>query len=363
MPIEHAIWKIADDPKQLAECELENENELEDLISKDIKILNDQWLLIGRQVHTAYNKNIDLLALDSSGSLIVIELKKNKTPREVVTQTIDYATWVKNLDASTIAEIFEQFNEKYRSNPVSLDQYFNDQFNLRLEEDDLNSSHQMVIVAAELDSSTERIVNYLNDFNIPLNILFFRVFRDGEDRYLSRTWLIDPAETRKHATTPVSTEPWNGEFYVSFGHDLGRSWEDAIKYGFISAGGGRWYSRTLNQLQTGDRVWVNIPHTGYVGIGKVKVPAMKIDEFKINTEQGEIPFLEAEINGSYHAELVDDEDKAEYVVPVDWLRKVPIPDAKSEIGFFGNQNTVCKPTTAKWNHTIERLKTLFQYDE
>ena len=35
--------------------------------------------------------------------------------------------------------------------------------------------------------------------------------------------------------------------------------EDAVKYGFVSAGGGRWYSQTLRGLPVGARVFVNIP--------------------------------------------------------------------------------------------------------
>lgn len=30
-----------------------------------------------------------------------------------------------------------------------------------------------------------------------------------------------------------------------------------------------------------------------------------------------------------------------------------------EVGFFGNQNTVARPKTHKWNHTIEQLKQRF----
>ncbi len=89
MPVEHAIWKVTETPKRLAESALDSEQMLEDLIFKDIGILNDEWLLIGRQVATAYNKVIDLLAIDVSGSLIIIELKRNKTPPEVVAQAID----------------------------------------------------------------------------------------------------------------------------------------------------------------------------------------------------------------------------------------------------------------------------------
>lgn len=123
MPIEHAIWKMGETPDRLEESSLANEQELEDLICQDISVLNDQWLLMGRQIQTAYNKRIDLLAIDASGSLIVVELKRNRTPREVVAQAIDYATWVKNLDASDIANIFETFNKTYMSESMSLDQH------------------------------------------------------------------------------------------------------------------------------------------------------------------------------------------------------------------------------------------------
>lgn len=30
------------------------------------------------------------------------------------------------------------------------------------------------------------------------------------------------------------------------------------------------------------------------------------------------------------------------------------------MGLFGNQNTVCKPTTPKWSHIIERLKQVWE---
>lgn len=362
MPIEQVIWKFGDTPQRLTEGTLDSERMLEELICKNINILNDQWLLIGQQVLTAYNSTVDLLAIDASGSLIIIELKRNKTPREVVAQAIDYASWVESIDSTKVADIFEKFSDAYLSSKKSLDQAFVERFGFPLAEDDLNSSHQIVIVASELDSSSERIVKYLSNWGILINIIFFQVFKDGENLYMSRAWFIDPAETQVQATGPRSTEPWNGEYYVSFGQNMGREWEDARKYGFISAGGGRWYSRTLNQLDKGDRVWVNIPRVGYVGVGIVESPVVRIDEFNVETDKGALPLLEAHINADYHRQWVDDEDKAEYVVRVKWLKTVPVKKAVSELGFFGNQNTVCKPTTPKWNHTVERLKAAFQID-
>ena len=272
-------------------------------------------MLIGRQVLTSFNKIIDLLAIDGTGSLIVIELKRDKTPREVIAQTLDYASWVKGLDGAATSEMYRKFVDRFQLKTGTLDKVFHEKsLGYPLDEENLNSSHQMVIVASELDSSTERIVNYLNEYNIPINVFFFKVFRDGETRYLSRAWFIDPVETQEHATAPKNSVPWNGEFYVSFGDGESRSWEDACRYGFICGGGKPWYSRTLFQLQTGDRVWVNIPKTGYVGVGVVETPAVKVDLFKVATERGEIPLLEAPINAGYHKEYVDDEDRAEYLV-------------------------------------------------
>ena len=64
--------------------------------------------------------------------------------------------------------------------------------------------------------------------------------------------------------------------------------------------------------------------------------------------------------GNYHRESIGDPKKSEYFVPVKWIKTLPINDAVQEIGLFGNQNTVCKPTKPKWRHTIERLKDRFK---
>ena len=58
--------------------------------------------------------------------------------------------------------------------------------------------------------------------------------------------------------------------------------------------------------------------------------------------------------------LEDDPDPWDYVVPVRWLHTVPLERAVHRTGMFGNQNTVCQPTTPKWRHTVERLKAHFK---
>jgi RecB family endonuclease NucS len=66
------------------------EDRLEEVLMQDMSILDPQLFLIGRQVLTGFGKKIDLLAMDADGKLIIIELKWDKTPREVVAQLLDY---------------------------------------------------------------------------------------------------------------------------------------------------------------------------------------------------------------------------------------------------------------------------------
>ena len=96
MSINQSLWKISDSIEEIKETKLNSELELENILQTNIEILNDNWLVIGRQVLTVFNKYIDLLAIDINGSIIILELKKDKTPRDVVAQSIDYASWIKN---------------------------------------------------------------------------------------------------------------------------------------------------------------------------------------------------------------------------------------------------------------------------
>lgn len=65
MAIEQGIWKIGDKPTKLKPVILASEEQIVAYIS----ILNSNWLLIGRQVRTDFDKYIDLLGLVWLGRL------------------------------------------------------------------------------------------------------------------------------------------------------------------------------------------------------------------------------------------------------------------------------------------------------
>jgi hypothetical protein len=89
--------------------------------------------------------------MDGEANLVIIELKRDRTAREVVAQTLDYASWVKSLSYQEIDAIAHDFLGK------DLKEAFAVRFGFPIPET-VNSSHSMVILASELDDTSERIV-------------------------------------------------------------------------------------------------------------------------------------------------------------------------------------------------------------
>lgn len=330
------------------------ERQLEDYIEADPMLLGQRLLLIGRQVPTSHGGWIDLLAVDADGTVHVIELKRDRTPRDVVAQTLDYGSYIAGLDRASVVGIFESYKPD-----STFDEAFVEFFGSNSPED-LNASQVFTIVAAAVDGATERIVRFLNEsFEVPINVVFFQHFRDGGAGYLARTWLVDheiDRSSKKTTGAQRTREPWNGrDWYVSFGEESGsRSWEDAQKYGFVSAGGGEWYSRSLKNLPLGARVFVCIPKSGYVGVGRVTGVATQFREAEFIVDGVKREVSELDLQGTYAHDPAGDSTKtAEYVVPVEWEATVPASQAIWKTGMFANQNSACRLSKQFTIDTVE----------
>ena len=211
MSVQHAIWEVGAQPRPLRQGTLPSEAILEQMIVSSPEILSPDWMLIGRQEVTTGGGRIDLLAVAPDASLVLIEIKRDRTPRDVVAQALDYGCWVEKLGHDEIAAIYARF-----APGRSFSHDFRDRFHRDLDEADLNQAHQLVIVAGALDPASERIVAYLNERGISINVLCFQVFEGDDGQLLSRAWLLDPVGTQSSAVAPRNakepTENWNGEY-------------------------------------------------------------------------------------------------------------------------------------------------------
>ena len=147
MPIHTALWKVGTQPESLTESTLASEKLLEDMIIANPRLLSDEWMIIGSQEDTGFGGRIDLLAIAPDGTLVLIEIKRDRTPREVVAQALDYASWVQTLLPEDIAAIYKRFAPE-----KNLYADFQMRFGQNLDEDTLNQNHQIIIVAGSFES-------------------------------------------------------------------------------------------------------------------------------------------------------------------------------------------------------------------
>lgn len=363
MAIEMGLWRANGDKlSRITPTSIGLESQLETYIESDPTMLGETLLIIGRQIPTAFGGFIDLLALDETASVHVIELKRDKTPRDVTAQALDYGSWVSTLSRSDIQGIFEQYQPG-----TALEAAFAERFNETLPEE-VNAAQTFTIVAASVDAATERIVRFLNEgFGVPINVFFFRHFIDNGASYLARTWLVEHegkasavgiSPTRKSKTR----EPWNGtDWYVSFGEESGtRLWADGRKYGFVSGGGGEWFSRTLKNLPIGARVFTCIPKSGYVGVGTVTGEATRFDQATVDVDGVSTALTALPLVGTYRHDGDEGDEAAEWVVPVEWVKTVPREQAFWKNGMFANQNTAAK---LRQQFTIEQVSGAFGLED
>lgn len=362
MALETGFWRLDGDsrPTRIVPTPMDLEARLEAILEADMSVISEprKWIVIGRQVPTDHAGRIDLLAMDEAGTVIILELKRDRTDREVVSQVLDYASWVQELDYGALASVFGRYGQKNGST-VPLETAFSDHFGVVIPEE-VNASHEMVIVASALHPESERVVRYLQkNYGVPVNAVFFSFFRDGESEYLSRSWLVEPSGSDD--TVEAKPQRWNGEYYASFGYPRDVV-EAGMKYGFMIAGGGDWYAKSMDLLNPGDRVWVHLGSgKGFGGVARVIAPRQAVDDFMVERDGAQVPVREVVESDLYT--LASDPEKAEYAVRLEWLHKVPYNKGVWEKGFFANQNTVARPTSAMWQYTVERLRTLWQIND
>jgi len=333
MSLSMDLWQIQNEELvPMDRVSLDLEKRLEVWIEKDISLLGLDALVIGRQVHTSYGGYIDLLAINSDGELIIIELKRNKTPRDIVAQCLDYGTWVYNLLYDDIVNIYE--TEKTSNFEKDFVEYFENPL-----PDKINNSYQIVIVAESLDDSTERIVEHLNDVHkVNINAIFFNIFQRNGNEYIGRSWLKDPIDAEEKSFSGKKSK-WTGFYFVNSGitDENARNWELNKKYNFISAGGGLRWINAIKKLKKNDRIFALIKGKGYVGYGIVQEEAVLVKNYYVDGKR-----MIDDLPENHPWKKEKEPTKDEWIVKVKWIKVFNESDAKWFKGAFANQNVVCK---------------------
>lgn len=357
MPVKFGLWRVdGAEVRQVSPGVIASEERLEDIIEVRIEILGlGSLFVIGRQVITDFGKRIDLLAVDGQGDLYVVELKKDRTPRDVVAQSLEYGFWTQRLSLEAVRELYAKHHQG-----DDFDSAFTSHFEADLPEA-INTAHHLIVVATGMDVSTEQIVDYVRGYGVPVSVLFFEYLQEGDRSYLARSWLTDPEVDVSSGSSGKKQASWNGvDFFVAVGENQHRNWDDMRRYGFVSAGHGDKYRKAMDNLLEGARVWAAIPGTGYVGVGEVVASAVAVNDFEVVVDGVPTPILAAPLKAANMGEDADDPEQSEYLVRVRWLDTRSRERALWEKGMFANQNVVAK---LRQPFTLQRLSEFFGTSE
>lgn len=184
--------------------EMETENLLENIFTKNPDMLENGLDLVGRQVNTQ-NGPLDLLGVDSEGRLVVFELKRGTLNRNAVAQVIDYASQLNAMDLDSLSQHIAE-----RSGNLGIQKIddFKEWYDNNYPSDDLDSlmPPRIVLVGLGVDETTERMVNYLAKLGQKVSLLTFQGFKQGSGTLLARHMEVDASPGPLPPEGPVSRE-------------------------------------------------------------------------------------------------------------------------------------------------------------
>jgi len=197
------------------------EARIEEFLRKDIGRIFDEedetLLIVGQQVVNARNARNDLVALDGSGSLVLIEIKRDSSdmvarPEALEFQAVRYAASLATIQSvdDLVERIFARYINKWRSE-FELGELTPEERGKRIvnkflqqnaAEKSFNQHQRIILVASAFDGQTLSAAAWMNDNGIDIACISLNPLKAGESLYLDVEKLI-PAHR-------------NNEFLVGF---------------------------------------------------------------------------------------------------------------------------------------------------
>ena len=194
-------------PFQLAHEEAILEDWLE--LNPDGIVEDGHVLIIGRQVVTNFGGSIDLLGLDREGDVVVVELKRNRTSRDTIAQSLEYVSFADRLDTSQLQDILRSY---LNDESLSLAEYHREYFEVGSDEAiAFNKDQRIVIVGQHVTPEIRQTASFLCSKGLRVTCVEFTFFQaDGGTRLLSQEIVVgrgfEKPKQVSSGSLPVVTE-------------------------------------------------------------------------------------------------------------------------------------------------------------
>jgi hypothetical protein len=191
-------------------------NDLEQWIKTNSEILGKDIVLIGEQVNTKSGP-VDFLGIDSNGNPVVIELKRDKLPRESLAQAIDYASDISTWEIEKYREICLKYTSK------TLEDYLSENIEgEEIEELIISQSIRILLVGFSIEEPLSRMIEWLSGtYSISINAIILNYIKTNSgDELLSKTVII-PEE--------IDQEKANKKFVIQMSNEPGQYSDDELE--------------------------------------------------------------------------------------------------------------------------------------
>ena len=159
---------VAHDVAELAALQLYERNDLQRLLRDNVSILGDDLLVIGEEVSNWEDarRRIDLLAIDRSGRLVVIEIKRTQTGGHMDLQSLRYAAMISSMTFGDVLEVFEAHCQRHRPEADDARTELEDFLDGAEGADEpvISSDVRIILVSADFDREITTAVLWLNRF-------------------------------------------------------------------------------------------------------------------------------------------------------------------------------------------------------
>ena len=214
-----------DDMKRVTESELETEANLEQrLVRTDgAKIGEVEVLYVGRQGSPGKGGIFDILGVDERGDSVIVELKRDRAPRDIVAQALEYASEIRNVDYEYLNDQYREFlrEEQGYTDPSempTLREAHREYFDLddALSKREFNDEQRLVVVGTDFQDVSLNMADFLREHGVDVVAVEYSTYRDEEEgiELLTTDGIRRPLS--EEPTTVSSSTTTSGTDYTGF---------------------------------------------------------------------------------------------------------------------------------------------------
>ncbi len=188
--------------KTFHELGFKEREHLQEWIAKYPSCLGDEELLIIQKEFDGFNdtnERLDLLALDKSGALVVIENKLDDTGKDVNWQVLKYVSYCSTLTVQQIVEIYQAYLDKQGNGENAkekLAEFFEDK---SFEELTLNERDQrMILVAGNFRKEVTSTAMWMINHGITIQCFKATPYKYGDELLLDIEQIIPVKEAEEY---------------------------------------------------------------------------------------------------------------------------------------------------------------------